>query len=77
MRNFTSHVRRSDPTSSNHLCPEPSKELENDLGVQLFERSPRGTHLTWAGQVFLEDVRRVFTAFEHCRGGLLIAEVLS
>jgi regulatory helix-turn-helix LysR family protein len=38
------------------------RELETDLGVQLFEREPRGTHLTWAGEVFLEDVRRVFTA---------------
>jgi hypothetical protein len=28
------------------------RELETDLGVQLFEREPRGTHLTWAGEVF-------------------------
>jgi DNA-binding transcriptional LysR family regulator len=38
------------------------KELEADLGVQLFERDKRGTRLTWAGQVLLEDARRVFTA---------------
>jgi DNA-binding transcriptional LysR family regulator len=30
------------------------KELENDLGVQLFERAPRRTHLAWAGQVVIE-----------------------
>ena len=36
------------------------KELEEDLGVRLFERTTRSTRLTWAGQVFLEDVRRVF-----------------
>lgn len=41
------------------------KELEWELGVQLFERTPRGTRLTWAGQVFMEDVRRVFAALDQ------------
>jgi len=43
------------------------KELEYDLGVQLFERTTRSTRLTWAGQVFLEDVRRVFTAVDQAK----------
>lgn len=43
------------------------KELESDLGVQLFERTTRSTRLTWAGQVFLEDVRRVFIALDQAR----------
>lgn len=43
------------------------KELESDLGVQLFERTTRNTRLTWAGQVFLEDVRRVLAALDQAR----------
>ena len=35
------------------------RELENQLGVQLFDRSTRLTRLTWAGQVFLGECRRV------------------
>lgn len=60
------------------------KELEYDLGVQLFERTTRTTRLTWAGQVFIEDVRRIFAAVDQaranaksaasgCRGTLRIA----
>jgi len=43
------------------------KELEYDLRVQLFERTTRSTRLTWAGQVFLEDVRRIFAAVDQAR----------
>jgi DNA-binding transcriptional LysR family regulator len=43
------------------------KELETGLGVLLFEREPRGTRLTWAGQVLLGDVRRVFTALDQAK----------
>jgi DNA-binding transcriptional LysR family regulator len=43
------------------------KELESDLGAQLFERTTRSTRLTWAGQVFLEDVHRVFAALDQAR----------
>lgn len=47
------------------------KELEEDLGVQLFARNRRGTRLTAAGQVFLEDVRRVFATLELARSNLI------
>ena len=35
------------------------RELEDELGVQLFERLPRGVRLTVAGAALLADVRRV------------------
>jgi DNA-binding transcriptional LysR family regulator len=43
------------------------KELEYDLGVQLLDRTTRSTRLTWSGQVFLEDVRRVFAAIDQAK----------
>ena len=41
------------------------KDLENDLGVQLFERTTRSTRLTWGGQVFLDEARRVLSVLEQ------------
>jgi DNA-binding transcriptional LysR family regulator len=49
------------------------KELEYDLSVQLFERTTRSTRLTWAGKVFLEDVRRVFAAIDQAKANLKAA----
>lgn len=43
------------------------RQLEDDLGVRLFERNSHGTHLTWPGQVFLEEARRVLAAAEQAR----------
>lgn len=43
------------------------KKLESDLGVVLLDRTSRGTRLTWAGQVFLRDARRVILAFEQAK----------
>jgi DNA-binding transcriptional LysR family regulator len=43
------------------------KELEDELGVLLFDRDRRGTRLTQAGEVFLQDVRRVFATLELAR----------
>ncbi len=46
------------------------KELEYDLGVQLFESATRSTRLTWAGQVFLEDVHRVFATIDQAKANV-------
>jgi DNA-binding transcriptional LysR family regulator len=43
------------------------KELEEDLGVRLFERNTRSTRLTRAGQVFKDHVPRVFAALAQAR----------
>ena len=43
------------------------KELEKELGVQLFIRTSRSTRLTFAGRLFLKHVPRVFTALEQAR----------
>lgn len=43
------------------------KELEDELGVVLFDRDRRGTRLTAAGAVFLQDTRRLFTVLEQAR----------
>src|SRR3546814_17558333 len=41
------------------------RDLESQLGVQLFDRNTRLTRLTWAGQVFLGDCRRVMATVEQ------------
>lgn len=41
------------------------KELENDLGEQLFVRTSRSTRLTRAGRRLLEHVPRVFAALQQ------------
>ena len=43
------------------------KELEEELGTQLFLRTTRSTRLTHAGRLFLEHVPRVFTALQQAR----------
>lgn len=43
------------------------KKLESDIDVILFERTSRGTRLTWAGQVFLHDAKRMILAFEQAK----------
>lgn len=43
------------------------KKLESELEVILLERTSRGTRLTWAGQVFLEDARRVLLCLEQAK----------
>ncbi|VFR32308.1 Transcriptional regulator, LysR family [plant metagenome] len=43
------------------------KELESELGTQLLIRDTRGTRLTWAGQVFLEDARRIINSVEQAK----------
>lgn len=43
------------------------KKLESDLGVILLERTSRGARLTWAGQVFLEDARRILLSLDQAK----------
>lgn len=43
------------------------KDLEYGLGVQLFERSTRSTRLTWPGEVFLGNARRILVAVEQAK----------
>ncbi|MBN9340202.1 MAG: D-alanyl-D-alanine endopeptidase [Comamonadaceae bacterium SCN 68-20] len=43
------------------------KELEEDLGMQLFIRTSRSTRLTLAGQLLVESASRVFMALEQVR----------
>lgn len=40
-------------------------DLEDLLGVSLFDRSSQRTRLTWAGQVFLGECRRVLATVEQ------------
>jgi DNA-binding transcriptional LysR family regulator len=49
------------------------KELEYDLSAQLFERTTRSTRLTWAGQVFLEDVRRILATIDQAKANVKAA----
>lgn len=46
------------------------RELEEDLGVRLFERNTRSTRLTLAGRVFKEHVPQVFAALTQARDGV-------
>ena len=41
--------------------------LERMLGVELFERQPRGTRLSPAGQAFLDDVRHILADVERAK----------
>jgi DNA-binding transcriptional LysR family regulator len=41
------------------------RDLGSQLGLQLFDRSTRLTRLTWAGQVFLGECRRVMATVEQ------------
>ncbi|MFM5701015.1 LysR family transcriptional regulator [Aeromonas caviae] len=49
------------------------KELEEDLGVQLFARTTRSTRLTRAGKLFLNHVPRVFAALDQARDSVKAA----
>ncbi len=43
------------------------QDLEDELGVPLFERLPRGMRLTAAGELFVQYVRGRFSALEEVR----------
>ena len=52
-----------------HMAQPPLSQqirsLENELGLQLFDRTTRPLQLTPAGQVFLEKARQVFLQIEQ------------
>ena len=49
------------------------KELEEELGMQLFVRTTRSTRLTRAGKLFLDHVPRVFAALQQARDSVKAA----
>lgn len=49
------------------------KELEEDLGDQLFVRTSRSTRLTRAGKLFLEHVPRIFSTLQQARDSVKAA----
>jgi len=49
------------------------KDLEEELGAQLFVRTTRSTRLTRAGKLFFEHVPRVFAALQQARDAVQAA----
>jgi DNA-binding transcriptional LysR family regulator len=61
-----------------HIEPSPLsraiKELESGLGVSLFQRTKGRIRLTWAGEVFQEEARRMLSFMEGAQSRVLAAE---
>ncbi|MFI8748051.1 LysR family transcriptional regulator [Pseudomonas sp. NPDC077186] len=61
-----------------HIEPSPLsraiKELESGLGVSLFQRTKAGMHLTWAGEVFRDEARRILSFVEDAQSRVRAAE---
>jgi len=52
---------------SQSAVTEAIKELESDLGVNLFERHPRGLNLTHKGHQFLRHATTILSGVSHAR----------
>lgn len=54
-----------------HIEPSPLsrtiKELEHQLGVELFHRTKGRIRLTWAGEIFREEARRIVDFIESAK----------
>jgi len=63
-----SFVRAAERTS---IEPSPLsraiRELEQRLGVELLHRAKGRIQLTWAGEAFYEEARRILTLVEQAR----------
>ncbi|MFM8606999.1 MAG: LysR family transcriptional regulator [Hyphomicrobiales bacterium] len=53
------------PSLSQHVI-----KIEEELGVQLLDRSPRGIVLTEAGQILLKHARDIYKSMEICRAAV-------
>ncbi|QID19694.1 LysR family transcriptional regulator [Nitrogeniibacter mangrovi] len=59
--------------AAEELCVTPSavshriRQLEQQLAMQLFERTPTGVRLTTAGRLYLARVREAFVSLAHSR----------
>ncbi|MGH3087409.1 MAG: LysR family transcriptional regulator [Rubrobacteraceae bacterium] len=53
-------LHMSQPPLSNQI-----KQLEKELGVMLFERTSRGVRVTEAGELLLEEARRLFVQMDQ------------
>lgn len=53
-------LHMSQPPLSNQI-----KQLEKELGVLLFERTSRGVRVTEAGELLLEEARRIFVQIDQ------------
>ena len=49
------------------------RKLEEDLGVQLLERTPRRVALTPAGEAFVVEARRILQQVDQARHSLEVA----
>ena len=54
-----------------HICQPPLsrqiRQLEDELGVELFARRKRRIELTYAGRIFLEEARKLAVQVEHAK----------
>ena len=60
LRAASERLHVAQPPLSRHI-----RALEEELGVELFERRPRGMRLLPAGRRFLAEVRTVLAALDH------------